>query len=94
MTPDSCGGLRLRQKYEPIHGSFLDNTNPKSAVLAYGDDRVVPLIQQTGSGTRYSAPEIDFWEHHGEGAVNTEKLKAHLQKTSSNRRANLSLVIL
>ena len=27
------------------------------------------LIQQTGSGTRYSAPEIDFWEHHGEATV-------------------------
>jgi uncharacterized protein len=40
---------------KPFTAAFYDDTDPKSAVLTYGDDQVVALIQQTGSGTRYSA---------------------------------------
>lgn len=49
--------------------TFYAETDPKSAVITYGGDQVIALSRPTGSGARYGAANVDFWEHHGEAAV-------------------------
>jgi len=50
--------------------SFYNNTDPPSALLKYGDDQVIAMIQPSGSGARYGIDDVDFWEHQGEAMVN------------------------
>ncbi len=60
----SCGTGKM-----PITASFYNSTEPQSVMLVYGNDHAVALIAMSGSGSRYTAPGIEYWEHQGEAAV-------------------------
>jgi uncharacterized protein len=49
--------------------SFYQDTDPPSAVLTYGDDQAIAFLQPSGNGAKYTAPNMEFWEHHGEATV-------------------------
>jgi len=49
--------------------SFYNSTEPQSVMLVNGRDHAVALIAMSGSGSRYTAPGIEYWEHQGEAAV-------------------------
>jgi len=56
---------------KPFHVTFYQQTDPPSAVITYGgDDQVIAFAAPSGSGTKYTAANVEFWEHHGEAAVN------------------------
>lgn len=53
----------------PFFATFYGETDPPSAVLTFGDDQVIVFIAPSGSGARYTAANVEFWEHHGQATV-------------------------
>ncbi len=53
----------------PFTAAFYGQTDPKSAVLTFGDRQVIAMSVPTASGARYASDAVDFWEHHGEATV-------------------------
>jgi uncharacterized protein len=60
----SCKG----HESTPVFASF-HQTDPPSAVLTYGQEQVTAFIAQSGSGSRYVADGVEYWEHQGEATV-------------------------
>ena len=56
-----CKGL----KQQPVTAAFYNNTKPKAAVLTVGDDQAIAIVAPSGSGARYTAANVEFWEHQG-----------------------------
>ncbi|TDF84586.1 MliC family protein [Pseudomonas sp. H9] len=48
---------------------FYNQLNPQAAVLTYGDDQTIVIAQPSGSGSKYGAEGVEFWEHQGEAKV-------------------------
>ena len=44
-------------------------------MLNYGGEQAVLLTAMSGSGSRYTAPEMEYWEHQGEVAVTWHETK-------------------
>jgi uncharacterized protein len=61
----ACGGSTAK----PFFAAFYGDTEPKSVVLTYEDDQVIAFIAPSGSGAKYVASGVEFWEHHGEASV-------------------------
>ena len=55
---------------DPLFATFYSDTTPASVVLVRGDNQAIAFIARSGSGARYTAAGIDFWEHQGEATVN------------------------
>lgn len=55
---------------QPFTATFYKETDPPSAVLSLGNDQVIAFLQRTASGAKYTAANVEFWEHHGEAAIN------------------------
>jgi uncharacterized protein len=53
-----------------ICGDEEQQTDPMSAVITYGDDQVIAFAARSASGARYTADNMEFWEHQGEATVN------------------------
>jgi uncharacterized protein len=54
---------------KPFSATFYRETDPPSAVLTYGNDQVIAFLAPSGSGAKYAAANMEFWEHHGEAMV-------------------------
>mgnify|MGYP001826547347 CR=1 FL=1 len=52
---------------------FYRETNPPTVVLTPlghdGTDQVIAFLSPSGSGARYEAANVSFWEHHGEAML-------------------------
>lgn len=48
---------------------FYRDTETPSAVITYGDDQVIAFVAPSASGARYTAANVEFWEHQGEATV-------------------------
>ena len=59
-----CGAVA-----KSFSASFYNSTEPQSVMLVNGNDHAVALIAMSGSGSRYTAPGIEYWEHQGQAAV-------------------------
>ena len=55
---------------QPLLAAFYRDTTPASVVLTRGDEQLIAFIARSGSGARYTAAGIEFWEHQGEATVN------------------------
>jgi uncharacterized protein len=53
----------------PFKAAFYKDTDPPSAVLTVGTDQVIAFAARSGSGARYTAPNVEFWEHQGEATL-------------------------
>jgi uncharacterized protein len=60
----NCGGAAKN-----FSASFYNDTEPQSVMLVNGSDHAVALVAMSGSGSRYTAPGIEYWEHQGVAAV-------------------------
>ena len=60
-----CQGL----EGQPMTAVFYAMTEPPTAVLTVGDRQVVAFVARSGSGARYTAPGVEFWEHQGEASL-------------------------
>lgn len=56
-------------EHKPFVVTFYNDTDPPSAVLTYGDDQVIAFVAPSGSGAKYTAAGVEFWEHQGEATV-------------------------
>ena len=45
------------------------NDPPQAMVLTVGDDQATLPIARSGSGARYAASGVEFWEHQGEASI-------------------------
>ena len=61
----ACTGFEA----QPLLAAFYPDTTPASVVLTRGDDQAIAFIARSGSGARYTAAGIEFWEHQGEATV-------------------------
>jgi uncharacterized protein len=48
---------------------FYSQVEPPAAVITVGDRQFTTFIARSGSGARYVAAGVEFWEHHGEAAL-------------------------
>jgi len=37
--------------------------------LTYGNDQTIAFVAPSGSGARYTAQNVEFWEHQGEATI-------------------------
>jgi uncharacterized protein len=38
-------------------------------VLTLGNDQVMAFVARSGSGAKYTAANVEFWEHQGEATL-------------------------
>ena len=51
---------------KPMSVAYYNDLDPAAALLTFDGNRVVMLVEPSGSGARYGAPGVEFWEHQGE----------------------------
>ena len=54
---------------ERVAAAFYNQTDPKSAVIAFDGRQVIVLAAPSASGARYTGPDVEFWEHQGEATI-------------------------
>lgn len=74
QAPTPIGYLCKGLEGEPFSVAFYA-TDPPAAVLTRGDRQVVTLAMPDGSGTRYTAPGVEFSGHEGEASVTWDKTR-------------------
>jgi uncharacterized protein len=52
----------------PVFASFYQ-TDPPAAVVTIGNDQFTAFSASTGSGAKYVADGVEFWEHHGDALI-------------------------
>lgn len=60
----ACG-----ENSKPFTAAFYDKLEPHAAILTYGGDQTIAIIQRSASGAHYSNDGVDFREHQGEARV-------------------------
>ena len=68
MAPTPVG-FRCKGEDTPVMAAFYKDTDPPSAVLTVGNDQVIAFVARSGSGARYTAANVEFWEHQGEATL-------------------------
>ena len=68
-VPKPVGYLCTGFEGQPLTVTFYNETEPKSVVITYGSDQVIAFAARAASGARYTAKDVDFWEHQGEATV-------------------------
>jgi uncharacterized protein len=71
-----CGGLDPKI---PFTASFYKETEPPSAVVSYGTEQVIAILEPAASGAKYAAPDFEFWTHQSD-ALLTRSGKQHICK--------------
>lgn len=69
MVPDPVGYLCEGAEGTRVVATFYQETDPPSAVITVGDDQVIAFVAPSGSGAKYTAPNMEFWEHQGEAKI-------------------------
>jgi uncharacterized protein len=69
MVPTSVGYKCTGGEDKPFSATFYRQTDPPSAVITYGDDQVIAFAAPLASGAKYTAANVEFWEHQGEASV-------------------------
>ena len=68
-VPTPVGFTCTGGKDAPFLVTFDNETEPPSAVITYGSDRVTAFAAPSGSGARYTGDRVESWEHQGEATV-------------------------
>ena len=69
LTAPAAVEYRCENSTERFTAAFYNQTDPQSVVLTWGNRQVVALAARSASGARYTAQDVEFWEHQGEAAV-------------------------
>ncbi len=64
---------------KPLSAIFYQETDPPSALITYGSDQVVAILRPSGSGAKYTASSVQFWDQQGEVLVTWSKKKFSCQ---------------
>jgi len=65
---DRCRGSH-EQAVPPLEVTFYNDLDPAVVALTWQGDREIAFIRPAASGSRYTRTGIQYWEHHGEAAV-------------------------
>lgn len=68
-APSAVGFVCPQQPETPVSVDYYSQTEPRALRLTVGQQSVLLFAQPSGSGARYGAPPISFWEHQGEATV-------------------------
>jgi membrane-bound inhibitor of C-type lysozyme len=49
--------------------AFYNDASPPSVILTRGQEQVIAFIARSGSGARYTADGIEYWEHQGQASI-------------------------
>lgn len=69
MSPTPVGYICKGRENSRFLVAFYNDTDPRSAVITFDDKQVIALGERAASGAKYVAPNVEFWEHHGEATV-------------------------
>ena len=69
MAATPAGYTCKGQVSKPFTVVFYQQTDPPRAVITFGDDQVIAFVAQSASGAKYTAANVEFWEHQGEATV-------------------------
>ena len=69
-APTAVGFVCNGDESIPFFATFYNEIDPAAAVFTYGGDQTIALAARTGSGSKYTAENMEFWEHQGEASVN------------------------
>ncbi|HSC29279.1 MAG TPA: MliC family protein [Vicinamibacterales bacterium] len=68
-VPAAVGYACTGGEDKPFFATFYKETDPPSAIITYGSDQVIAFAAPSASGAKYSAANMEFWEHQGEASV-------------------------
>ena len=68
-VPKPVGYVCTGGEGQPLSVTFYNETEPKSAVITYGNDQVIAFAARAASGSRYTAKDVDFRENAGEASL-------------------------
>jgi uncharacterized protein len=54
---------------QPVTAVFYNEAVPSAAVITVGDRQAVAFAAPSGSGAKYAASGVEFWEHRGEATL-------------------------
>lgn len=69
MAPPAVGFVCNGDASVPFFATFYNELNPPAAEFTYGDEQTIALAARAASGSRYTAANMEFWEHQGEASV-------------------------
>jgi uncharacterized protein len=69
LKPPTVAGYACAGADRPLSAAYYGDTSPPSAVVTYGDKKVIAFVAPSGSGARYTAADVELWEHQGEATV-------------------------
>ena len=76
----SHGRIPLRRRHGARRRGVLQRP-AAGVVLTVGDDQAILPIARSGSGARYAASGVEFWEHQGEASIDFFTADAALHPT-------------
>ena len=68
-VPKPVGYVCTGGEGQPLSVTFYTETEPKSAVITYGNNQVIAFAARAASGSRYTAKDVDFRESAGEASL-------------------------
>lgn len=68
-VPPAVGLRCAGAEHLPATAVFYAAADPKAVVLTLRDRQAIAFAAPSGSGTRYTAPQVDYWEHQGEATI-------------------------
>lgn len=68
-VPTAVGFVCNGEASIPFSATFYNELDPRAAVITYGGDQTIAIAAPSGSGSRYTAVNMEFWEHQGEAKV-------------------------
>jgi uncharacterized protein len=68
-VPTAIGFVCNADDSVPFFATFYNDLEPPAAVITYGNDQTIALAAPAASGSRYTANNMEYWEHHGEARV-------------------------
>jgi uncharacterized protein len=54
---------------QPFSAAYYADTAPLSAVITHGQERAIAFVAPSGSGARYTAENVELWEHQGKASI-------------------------
>lgn len=68
LTASATANYFCKGATGPVTAAYYP-TEPPAALLSYTDRQVIVFVAESGSGARYTAEDVELWEHQGQATV-------------------------
>jgi len=68
-APTAIGFVCNNDTSKPFFATFYNQLKPQAVVITYDNDQTIAIAVPAASGSKYTASNMQFWEHHGEASV-------------------------